>query len=187
MKKIGFLGGTFDPIHNGHIEIARLAADKPLLDMLYFVPAALPPHKEGNYKESGEHRLSMAHLAAECDKRFLVSDFEFKSTGKSYSYLTMEYFKSIYPDDKLFFILGDEAYAQMDSWRNPERLREVVEFVVINRQNIDFSDGVTSMKIPPINISSTMIREKIRSGEDVSGFLPQKVYKYILENNLYKG
>ncbi len=187
MKKIGFLGGTFDPIHNGHVEIAKIAADALSLDTLFFVPAAFPPHKEGNYEESGEHRLCMARLATECDKRFVVSDFEFKSTGKSYSYLTMEHFKSLYPEDRLFFILGDEAYAQIDLWKHPERLRKVVEFVVINRNNIDFLDGVISMKIPPIEISSTMIREKIRRGEDVSGFLPQNVYNYILENNLYKG
>lgn len=186
MKKIGFLGGTFDPIHNGHVEIAKIAADSLGLDKVFFIPAALPPHKEGNYAENGVHRLNMAYLAAEVDERFEVTDYEFKREGKSYSYLTMEYFKELYSDATLYFILGDEAYAALDSWKHPERLKKVVEFIVVNRENIEFSGNVHSIKIPPIDISSTKIRALIKENKDAGSYLPQKVYDYILRNNLYR-
>ena len=186
MKKIGFLGGTFNPIHNGHIEIAKIVADRISLDTVYLIPAGIPPHKMGDYRENAAHRLDMVRLAAEGDKRFKVSDYEIKKEGKSFSYITMEHFREFYKDDKLYFIMGDEAYRDIDTWKNPERLRAASEIVVVNRQNLPV-EGAISITFPPIEISSTMIREKIKKGEDVSDFLPEKVLRYIEENNLYKG
>jgi len=187
MKKIGFLGGTFDPVHNGHIEIAKIVADRLCLDKVYLIPAGIPPHKEGSYRENGSHRFNMVSMAAKCDERFGVSDYEMKKEGKSYSYITMEHFKKVFEGDTLYFIMGDEAYADIDKWKNPERLRAAAKLVIVNRNNIPVSGDVISVKFPPIEISSTMIREKIRGGEDVSAFLPGDVYEYILKNNLYRG
>lgn len=186
MKKIGFLGGTFDPIHKGHIEIARLAAEKAGLDEVILMPAGLPPHKEGDYENSSSHRLNMVRLAAEGEGKISVSDYEIKKEGKSYSYLTMEHFKKVYENCELYFILGDEAYCQLDTWKHPERLRKAVKFVVMNREGIEISGDAVSVKFPPIEISSTMVRELIKNGESAEKYLDSKVWKYIKENGLYR-
>jgi len=187
MKKIGFLGGTFNPIHKGHLEIAKIAADRLGLEKVFLIPAGMPPHKEGDYKKDGIHRLKMVHLAKKYDSRFEVSDYEILKEGKSYSYLTMEYFKKLYPDAKLFFIIGDEAYKMLHTWRNPERLRELVTFAVCSRDNSKVEGDAVKITFPPINISSTMIRDRIKKGENCEMLLTSEVYQYIKENNLYKG
>lgn len=187
MEKIGFLGGTFDPIHKGHLEIARIVADRLCLDKVFLIPAGQPPHKDGEYKKYGKHRLNMAYLAEKYDKRFKVSDYEILKEGKSYSYLTMEYFKNLFPDAQLFFIIGDEAYRMLHTWRHPEKLKKLVTFAVCSRDNKEVDSDAVKIEFPPINISSTMVRSAIKNGEDCSCYLTEEVYNYIKENNLYKG
>ena len=187
MKKIGFLGGTFDPIHKGHLEAAKIAADHIGLDKVFLIPAGLPPHKEGEYRGSAVHRLNMVRLSEKYDSRFEACDYEITKEGKSFSYLTMEHFKRLYPDATLYFIIGDEAYGKIDTWRNPERLKAAVTFAVCSRDKKEvLSDGV-NISFAPIEISSTMIREKIRQGEPFCEYVTKEVYEYIKENNLYKG
>lgn len=186
MKKIGFLGGTYDPIHKGHMEIARIAAEVVGLDEVIIMPAGLPPHKEGDYEQNSYHRLNMARLAAEGEEKISVSDYEIKKDGKSYSYLTMEHFKEIYKNCELYFILGDEAYSNLDKWKHPERLRKAVKFIVMNRDGLEISGDVTAVPIEPIKISSTMIRELIKRGESAEKYLHPKVWEYIKENGLYR-
>ena len=186
MRKIGFLGGTFDPIHNGHIEIAHIAAKAAGLEEVILMPAGLPPHKAGNYEENGNHRFNMVRLAAEGEEGISVSDYEMKKEGKSYSYLTMEHFKEVYKDCELYFILGDEAFCQMDTWKHPERLRKVVKSIVVNRDGPSLPENVISAKIPPIEISSTMIRNLVKNGESAEKYLKPKVWNYIKENGLYR-
>ena len=187
MKKIGFLGGTFDPIHKGHLEAAKIAADRIGLDRVFLIPAGLPPHKEGEYRGSALHRLNMVRLAEKYDSRFKACDYEITKEGKSFSYLTMEHFKEIYPDAELFFIIGDEAYKKLNCWRHPERLKAAVTFAVCTRDNSKIEGDVVKIKFPPINISSTVIRDKIKKGENCESLLTDEVYQYIKENNLYKG
>lgn len=186
MKKIGFLGGTYDPIHNGHIEIAHIAAEVAGLDEVIIMPAGLPPHKEGDYEQNGIHRLNMVRLATEGEEKISVSDYEMKKEGKSYSYLTMEHFKEVYKDCELYFILGDEAYCQLDRWKHPERLRKAVDFIVINREGLPLPKDVISADIKPIEISSTMIRGLIKNGKSAEKYLSPKVWEYIKENDLYR-
>lgn len=186
MKKIGFLGGTFNPIHNGHIEIARIAAKAAGLEEVILMPAGLPPHKEGNYEENANHRLNMVRLAAEGEEGISVSDYEMKKEGKSYSYLTMEHFKEVYKNCELYFILGDEAFCQLHTWKNPERLKAAVKFIVINRDGLSLPEDVIKVKIPPIEISSTMIRNLVKNGENAEKYLNPKVLEYIKENGLYR-
>lgn len=186
MKKIALFGGNFNPVHNGHIRIAKVAADTVGLDRVIFVPAHIQPFKQDQKSESGETRLDMLRLATAGDARFEVSDFEVKSGGISYSYITAEHYKSVYPDDILYFIAGDDAYAEIDKWMKADRLRACVEFIVFPRQgNIKVSDAIF-IDTEPLKVSSTEIRRRIRLGTEISDMVPLAVFEYIKKNKLYK-
>lgn len=187
MQKIGIFGGTFDPVHLGHTSVAKAAADRFALDRVIFVPAAQPPHKEGDYRTSSFHRYKMTCIAAAEDERFCVSDFEIMREGESYTYITAEHFKNKYKNAKLYFIIGDEAYSLLNTWKNPERALAAMDFIVVARSGNAAPKNALYLNIPPIPVSSSEIRRRISCGEDVSGMLHQGVYEYILKNGLYKG
>ena len=191
MKKIGLFGGTFDPIHRAHIAIAAKALEVLSLDKVIFVVAGQPPHKSGDYRTHAQHRLKMVQLAASCNEKFEVSDYEIKNRGKSYSYQTAGYFKKQNPDAELYFIIGDEAFRELPAWKCPEKLVSLVTFAVFTRDSVDIkgnfikkSDFV-QIEIEPIEISSTAVREMLSRGEDVSDLVPDSVIDYIRENDLY--
>ena len=185
MKKIALLGGTFDPIHKAHIEIAKKAVSALGLDKVIFVVAGQPPHKTGDYRIDAFHRYNMVKIAIVEEKCFEVSDYEIKKRGKSYSYLTAAHFKNKYPDSKIYFIIGDEAFREMSSWRHPEKLSELVKFAVFTRDGGTVSGKCEKIEIEPINISSTQIREMLAEGKDAGELLPDGVMEYIRKNNLY--
>lgn len=187
MKRIGIYGGTFDPIHFGHIKAAENVLKTVKLDFIIIVPAGMPPHKDGGYRKMAEDRLAMCRLAAADNPKLRVSDYEIRHEGKSYTYKTLGYFKKKFINDRLFFILGDEAYKSFDTWKNPETIKSLAELVVVKRtgEKID-ENGVIMINKPPFQVSSSEIREKAAKGESLSGLVPGEVLNYIYKNNLYR-
>lgn len=187
MKRIGLFGGMFDPVHLGHLHAAREAAESLSLDKVIFIPASIPPHKKNGCYVSGDHRLHMLHLALQTDVRFEASAYELEKDGTSYSYLTVEHFKSLFPDDKLYFLIGDEAYALLHTWKMPERIRELAEFVVVTREGTPPPQDALYIRIPKVQISSTEVRSAVVEGKNVEHLLPEAVKNYIEKNGLYQG
>lgn len=185
MKKIALFGGTFDPVHKAHIEIAKTALACLGLDKVIFVVAGQPPHKTGDYRSDAHHRYNMVKTAIKGEKGLEVSDYEIKKSGKSYSYLTAAHFKKEYPGSKLYFIIGDEAFRELPTWRNPEKLSELVTFAVFTRDGGTVSEKCEKIEIEPINISSSQIREMLVEGKDAVVMLPDGVMEYIRKNSLY--
>lgn len=188
MKKIGIYGGTFDPIHLGHIKAAENVLKTLRLDLIIFVPAGMPPHKEGKYNITAGDRLLMCKLATENNPRFIVSDYEVRHVGKSYTYKTLEFFKREFPGDELFFIMGDEAYAGFSTWKKPETIRSLAKLIVVKRtgENLKDSDTVILVEEEPFIVSSSEVRNIAVCGGSLIGLVPQAVCEYIEKNNLYR-
>ena len=133
-ERIGILGGTFDPVHIGHMAIAQKALEKCRLDKVIFVPSALPPHKKMPRLASAWDRYRMVALAAQGNPRFEVSDYEVQKGGKSYSIDTVCHFRAQYPaETKLFFIIGEDNVDTLETWKEIDRIIEIVTFIVVNR------------------------------------------------------
>ncbi len=184
MGKIGLFGGMFDPVHMGHLHAAEKAADRLGLDRVIFIPANVPPHKKNGCFAGGKHRLAMLQLALE-DARFLASDYELTKQGTSYSYLTVEHFRTLFPDDKLYFLIGDEAYALLHTWKEPARIRRAAEFLVVTREGTPPPADALYVEIPKLTVSSSEIRAHLKKGDTAHPLLPPCVTKYIKENGLY--
>ena len=185
MKKIGLLGGSFDPIHIGHVAIAEAAKMALAIDFVIFIPASCSPFKSGS-TVSDKDRMEMVRLALLSNPDFLISDYEIKKGGKSFTFETVTYIKSQYPDDKLFLILGDEAYSEMGHWKNPEIIAANCDFAVVTRDNKGIPKNAHYIKMNPVNVSSTEIRKRLRKGKSCSTMLDSHVLSYIEKNNLYK-
>lgn len=211
MKKIALFGGTFNPVHKGHINLAIEVQFLFNFDKFYFIPSKIPPHKKLP-NTSPEERIQMLKLAIEELDRavFDISDIEVCSSKKSYTYNTLVEFNKIYHNSELFFIVGTDIFATIKTWNRWEELFDLANFVVVNRPNysmdkmlqtipvkllplvIRFEDFVFGMEkkiilthIKEVPISSTDIRELLSNDEYID-FLPQKVYEYIKNNNLYR-
>ncbi len=185
MRKIALFGGSFDPIHKGHIEIAKIAMEKEGLDQVIFIPSGKSPHKEG-LEASCEDRLSMTYLATEDIKGFSVSDFEIKKETRCYTFETITAFKEFYPGDELYFIIGDDQYKVFSSWHKYKELLDLCKFIVFTREGENILPPFLGINIKPILISSSGIREKIKKGESVKELLPEKTEKYIRDKKLYR-
>jgi len=181
-------GGTFDPIHNAHLVIARSAAEEFQLDRILVVPAACPPHKSGVTHVPYEHRFRMAELACEGNPRLEVSRLE-EGTERSYSIDTIEKVRStMLPSDKLFFLIGADAFAEIRTWRRWEDVIRAVRFIVVNRPGSAYNapvgavvERLDSVDLP---ISSSDIRRALAAGERPAE-IPRRVLEYILANHLY--
>lgn len=138
IMRIGLLGGTFNPIHYGHLYIAEAVQKKLGLDRILFIPSGKPPHKKQEIPPP-EHRLEMTRLALLSHPNFDLSDIEVRRPGKSYSVETVAALKRLYPNDQLFFIIGTDAFLDLPSWREPERLLSLCDFVVVSRPGHPFS------------------------------------------------
>ncbi|MDD5686212.1 MAG: nicotinate (nicotinamide) nucleotide adenylyltransferase [Elusimicrobia bacterium] len=184
--KIGILGGSFDPVHNGHIVLAKSALKQLKLDLLFFVPAYMPPHKNRKL-EKAFHRKRMLSLATRSYKKFLISDFELNRKRKTYTYQTIEYFyKKYFPVD-LYLIIGSDSAIDLKNWKNDRKIIQLSKVVVGKRDNYIFNNKdnfiLLSGKIP--DISSTGIRRKIEDGFSARGLISSSVGSYIKRNGLY--
>ncbi len=190
--KIGISGGTFNPIHNGHLTVAKTVMEKMGLDEVVFIPSARPPHKNNGVIDA-KIRLAMTKLAVIGEPRFSVSDIEIRREGKSYALLTIEELKRIYPDNQIFWIIGADSLIEMPLvWRGGWGLLDVVRFVVVKRPGCDLSEvpaeiiakvAVIEMEIP---ISSTMIRGLVVEEKSITGLVPANVARFIVERGLYR-
>lgn len=194
--KLCIFSGTFNPIHNGHIYMAEYVLKNFDIKKVLFIPAYIPPQKE-NHPELAHHRLKMAELAIQNHENFEVSDIEFQMGGTSYTYLTIqELYKRYKIEGKINFIIGTDAFENLDSWYESEKLRKIVDFIVFVRKNDFDEEKYKNMRLKGYNfkfakmefndISSTEIRKRINSGESVKGLLPEQTEGYIRENGLYK-
>jgi nicotinate-nucleotide adenylyltransferase len=186
--RLAIFGGTFDPIHNAHLAIARAAADGFRLDRVLFVPAAHPPHKAGVTHAPYEDRVHMAELACAGEPRFEVSRLE-EGTRRSYSIETIEKVRArMAPGDVLFFIIGADAFAELQTWLRWREVAAAVRFLVISRPGhvYDAPAGVAMERLDTVElrISSSEIRAELAAGRKPSG-IPQPILDYIFEHALY--
>ncbi len=187
--RIGILGGTFNPIHIGHLILAEEAYFKLKLDKLIFVPAFIPPHKDVMEVISAKDRLAMARLAIEDNPVFDVSTYEVDSKKKSYSIDTLKEFRSLYGDDaQLCFITGSDSLKDLFSWKNINDIFKISKFIVANRPGYPMKNipkEADTVVITPIEISSEDIRKRLKEGRSIRYLVPEKVRRYILDNRLY--
>lgn len=187
---IGILGGTFDPPHNGHLALARAALGKLRLHRVIFVPARIPPHKNAAAVSSAGHRLRMLQLCLGDNEEFEISEVELKRRGPSYTVDTITGLQKRYPRDEFCFLLGADNVSEIESWYRPERIFQRVRVAAVNRPGFEpsgkFASNILYFDMEPVAISSTLIREKIKAGDSISGLVPAAVENYIKENRLYQ-
>jgi nicotinate-nucleotide adenylyltransferase len=190
-KKIALFGGTFNPIHYGHLLLAQTAKEYFSLDKVIFIPAGVPPHKRSPLACAYD-RYRMTRLAIEGNKNFSSSPVEIKTKGKSYTYKTIRYFKKKYPKEEIFFLAGSDLLWEIDTWKGGRKLLDLCPFLVGLRKGFPLRkvdkailEKVVLFPFLEIEISGSIIREKIKKGESIKYFLPEKVERYIKENNLY--
>lgn len=201
MKKVGVLGGTFNPIHNGHILLANKALKEFDLDFILFVPTGLPPHKSTKDLASKKDRLKMAAIAIKDNKRFKLSGIEISRGGYSYAIDTFSRLKKkLGQKTKLYYVMGLDSINSILSWKRPLELFKMCEFIVATRPGSKIRTFKRLIKFPPLAInkdkisvievkkavSSTEIRSRIRSGISVSKLVQPEVEKYLLENSIYQ-
>lgn len=199
MRKIGILGGTFNPIHFGHLLLGEWALDAVGLDQVWIVPAGVSYMKEQSNIASAEDRLRMVSLAAEDNPRFRCLDLEIRRRKRTYSYETMEYLQKSYPEDAFFFILGADCLFSIETWKNPERIfrsctivaavRDDVALPAMEEKRLEleqrFESRILLLPFIRMSVSSTEIRQRIRNGQSVRYLVPDKVLSYIEEKRLY--
>ena len=195
--KIGILGGSFHPIHNGHLEMARSARDALQLDTVLLMVDRIPPHKELAQGATSEQRYTMVQLACEGEVGFTASDWELNQTGTSYTALTLMHLKEEHPQDQLFFIMGSDMLRSLTSWYHPEIVCEKAHLVCICRAGQDGGEAEAAKQVtelfgakvtllPPVReLSSTEIRNRLAGGRPISGLVPKAVERYIYEQSLY--
>ena len=201
MKKIGILGGTFDPIHSGHLILAEEAKELCNLDEVWFMPAKTPPHKLGKKISEFSRRKSMIELAIQGHSGLCCSDFENTLEGNSYTFNTLEKLQGKYIDDEFYFIMGADSFYEIETWKNPDIILKIVKLIVASRdysnENLTLKKhfeylkskyeikGIYFLETMDIDISSTRIRELAGGGESISKYVPESVCRYIEENKLY--
>ena len=196
--KIGIYGGTFDPIHNGHIDIAKAVKRELGLDSLLFVVAADPPHKEITGRTPAPVRLKMVELALENEEGLTPSDIEIQRGGVSYTVDTLEYVKSVYPDSELFFVLGADMLSSFSKWYKPEGILSLSKLAAVQRsgQSADLDELASSLTaefggesivtgVCGRELSSTEIRSRVRDALPINGLVPYETELFIYKNLLY--
>ncbi len=189
--RIGMLGGTFNPIHMGHLALAQECRRCLSLDKVVFIPAYSPPHKDVEYRVSAVDRLNMVHLCVDGDSGFEISTYEIDKQGTSYTVETIEHFRDKYGRDaRLFFLTGSDSAKDLSTWREVDRILSMTTFVIASRPGWDmdtlFDEKVTRVLIPRIDVSSTVVRDRVRNNEPVDHLVPPAVVRYIREKGLYK-
>ncbi len=188
--KIGILGGTFNPIHIGHLILAEEAREKLGLDKIIFVPAFLPPHKDNSDIAPAKMRLEMVGLAISGNKYFSVSDMEIKRDGRSYTIDTIKEFTKKYPQDELYFIIGSDLLKYLDDWKDLSEIIKMVKFIVVTRPGYPLEEipaYISTVPIRAVDVSGFEIRSCVKEHKSFRYLVPEAVYKYIIGKKLYKG
>lgn len=199
--KIGIMGGTFDPIHNGHLMLGEYAYKEFQLDQIWFMPNGNPPHKSSETIESQtKNRVEMVRRAISGTEYFVLQLYEVENKAVHYSYKTMEYFKQIYPEHEFYFIIGADSLFSIEKWVHPEILLKDCVMLAAYRDekgteemlaqiqylNQKYHADIRLLNTPNVDISSSEIREKIKDGQSIQGIVPDSVYAYIEEKQLYR-
>jgi len=186
--RVGILGGTFDPIHRGHLIAASSVYESLNLDSVVFMPAGDPWQKRDRELSSGQHRLEMVKLAIADDVRFSASDIEINRSGPTYAIDTIREWKSANPNDELFWIVGSDALSGIPTWHEWEAFVNEVTIVAVNRignrEAVPFD--FVSVDMPEVRISATELRDRFTNLQDTQYLVPQKVSEYIVQQGLYQ-
>ncbi len=201
MKRIGIMGGTFDPVHNGHLLLGRQAHLEYGLEEIWFMPSHIPPHKKNQFVTDGEDRMRMLALALEEYPYCLVSDFEMKREGNTYTTQTLALLKQAYPKNRFFFIIGADSLFQIETWYEPAKVMAQVPLLVSGREyegsvrsfeeqiaylKAKYGADISILHNKETDIASKQIRMRVAGGEDICGLVPEKVAAYIRERHLYR-
>ena len=198
--RVGIYGGTFSPVHNGHVAAAKAFMEQMWLDILYVIPTGVTPHKTMKGDATARDRLEMCRLAFADVEGVIVSDLEMKREGKSY---TVDTLREMYdPAGRLFFLMGTDMLLTLDQWREPEEIFRLCYPVYIRREadaalderivekitayHQRFGKMVPRIVAPAIELSSSAVREAVAGGESIDGMVPPAVARYIQENHLYQ-
>ena len=199
-RKIGIIGGTFNPIHVGHLIIAEMAFEQYELDKVLFMPASQPPHKIGEPIEEDVYRVAMVELAINDNPHFELSLLEINRQGLSYTSITMEQLADEYKDTEFYFIVGGDSIDAIETWREPGKILRLCHMVACIRNQLDterldqqieylnqkYQTRVYKLEVPKIDISSTVIRERLKSHNSVKYLVPDNVIDYIKKHGLYQ-
>jgi nicotinate-nucleotide adenylyltransferase len=195
--RLGVFGGTFDPIHLGHLILAEQCREACALDRVWFVVAGAPPHKQGE-RTPASHRVEMVRIAIAGHPAFEVSEIETRRPGPHYSVETLEEIHHDRPEEDLLFLIGADSLADLPTWRSPKRIAELATIVVVNRPGLEAVEPETlpnlgegthplaSVTIPPIGIASSDIRRRLREGRSIRYMVPRAVEAYIDAQGLYR-
>ncbi|MCJ7855570.1 nicotinate-nucleotide adenylyltransferase [Lachnospiraceae bacterium NSJ-143] len=201
-KSFAILGGTFDPVHVGHIEIAKSVIKKTGAEKILFLPSGNPPHKNSEAVTDSFHRLNMLKMAVEGEKDFVVSSIEIDREGKTYTIDTVKELRGIFGNSvKFFFIMGADALHYIYMWKNFEELLKICSFAAVTRpgymtselkKDVDiltdkYGGDIHIIDIPPVDVSSSKIRDNIENGLAINGMVDSRVMDYIEKYGLYRG
>ena len=199
-NRIGIMGGTFDPVHYGHLFIAQTALDKLNLDKVLFIPTGRPPHKRENIITDADRRVHMLKLATKSNPKFEISTIEIDRQKISYTIDTVNELYQYYGrETQFYFIMGSDAFRYIETWKEYRELFKIVKFIVMTRQiskngSLDekikllikeYDASIIKIEIPFLDISSTIIRKGIKEGNSIKYLLPENVEEYIFNNKLY--
>ena len=202
MERLAIMGGTFDPIHIGHLRMAYAVQKQLAFDRVVFLPSYIPPHKQKRADfASWEDRLAMVKLAVRDYEDFVVSSLEFDRGGVSYTYDTVNFMQELWPDAEIYLIIGEDSLTQLYTWHRVSDLLRLVHFVAAERPGYEGEAGVERLtksygkwveskiihaEVPETAISSTEIRKRIREGKPIRGMTSLAVEQYIFERDLYR-
>lgn len=192
--RVGLLGGTFDPVHVGHLIVAQDVIEELRLDRMVFIPCSIPPHKEAQACASAEDRFEMLRIAVKNNMQFVVSDVELVRGGVSYTVDTViQLQQQGWGDHELFFVMGSDQAMEMESWKDPARLLEVCRIVVISRPGYDLGilsslleGNALTVAVRAVDISSSEIRERVAHQRSIRYLVPREVGEYIHKHGLYR-
>lgn len=198
--KIGIMGGTFNPIHNGHLILSEYIREEANLDKIIFIPAGRPPHKKNPEVLNSNTRKEMLDLAIESNSYFEVSTLEIDKDDISYTIDTVNELKKIYPKDEIYLIIGGDSLLELEKWKDFKRLISITNFIVVDRHgssseevikkikelNRTYNGNITRFHSPIIEISSTDIRKRIKKGLSIKYLVPEGVEEHIISKELYK-
>ena len=200
MAEIGIMGGTFDPVHNGHLLLGKQAYLEYRLDQIWFMPSGIPPHKKDHVVTAVEDRLNMVSLAVEPYPYFLCSDFESKRQGNTYTAETLRLLRTKSPAHRFYFIIGADSLYQIENWYHPEKVMEQAVLLVANREyeqafcpiteqisylEKQYGADIRLLHCKEVDISSGELREMARQGKELHQYIPKCVEEYILSHKIY--
>lgn len=200
MAKIGIMGGTFDPIHLGHVAMAREALLQADLDRVLFMPSKIPPHKRERIISDERQRAEMVRLAIQNEPGFEFSAFELAREGITYTAETLQLFHAEHLKDKLYFIMGGDSFMQLEDWYQPGKIMASAVILAVSRDGLTqeqmqeraeelrqrYHAEIQIVRMPPLDISSTEIRRRVHAGRKINDLVPEAVAEYIQRQGIYR-